>query len=484
MKKLLGSALALALLVSVGTANAELLKNFKFGGSVEMSAISGRNFVNFQKEAVGGTGAATDRIGDAQTRIMLNMDWDLLDDVHAKITLGKNNQVYGKFGNGHAAAEDLNTAQTAVMIDQGYFKIDKVFGAIDMTFGRQFYGEPGDLIAYWGPKYDEYGMDITAADGARFDYSGEKAYATVLVLTPARVAGDTGTGIIDAENGQRLAVRGFIVGNKGNENVDGKVYVWNAARHGAAVPGATGAAEAKNDNLYIVGLKAKAKFGGAYGSVEVAKNFGEYRYNPTAGAATGNSGRYAGMAMLINAGLKADVEQIGMFNPWAEFGYGSGDGDTPANDAQNRNFAAIATDYKPGAVYGRFNANNTGGQTFASGANAATAGNGLFNRIIWGVGVKATPTAVNKLTMGVQFYDFNFQNLLIGPGATAAIAGNRHIGSEVDVTGEWKHSENVSLKGTIGNFMPGGYIKNQVNGTVGNHVSSAWLGAMDLAVKF
>jgi hypothetical protein len=479
MKKLLGSVLALALVASVSQANAELLKNFKFGGSVEMSAISGRNFVNFRKETVGGTGAATDRLGDAQTRIMLNMDWDLLDDVHAKVSLGKNNRVYGANGNSanRQGPENLDTLQTNVFLDQAYFKIDKLFGAVDATFGRQYFGEPGDLIAYWGPKYNEYGMNITAIDGARFDYEAEKAYATVVLFTPRQ---NIVQGTVDPENGTRVDIRGFIVGNKGHENIDGKVYVWNAARHGAAVPGQLAGVEAKNDNLYIFGAKVKAKFGGAYGSVEMAKNFGEYRYDvPTAGA-TGNSARYAGLALLANVGLKADVEQIGMFNPWAEFGYGSGDGDAIGTDAQNRNFMAPASDYKPGAIYGRFNANNTGGQTLAGGLAGNEAGNGLMNRIIWGLGVKATPSAVEKLTVGVQYYDFKFQNLL----GAAVTAGNRHIGSEADLTGEWKHSENVSLKGTVGNFMPGGYIQNQVNATIGQHASSAWLGAFDVAVKF
>ena len=474
MKKLLGTVLALALVASVSQANAELLKNFKFGGSVEVDAVSARNAVNFTKNPTN-AGVSTDRVGTAQTRIMLNMDWDLLDDVHAKMTLSKNNRVYGATADGHNGSENMNTVQTNVYIDQGYFKIDKLFGFADSSFGRMFYGEPGDLIFYAGPKYDEYGMNITAIDGARFDWNGEKVYASALMFEPS----SNGAALGVATLGAQTDVRGFVVGNKGDEHIDAKVYLWNMEQHGVLAN-----VERKNTNLYIPGFKVKAKFGGLYGSLEAAFNHGEDRQN---------SGGFSGKAFLADVGMKADVEQIGTFNPWAQWAYGSGNGTAAGvNQQHNMDFQALLTDYKPGAIYGRFNANEPNGATkFDGGAPAA--GNGLQNRIIWGLGVKATPSALNKLTAGVGYYDFNFQNLGAGSGINA---GNRHIGSEVDVTAEWKHSENVSIKGTIGDFQPGGYIRNMkdhanynaVTGAPGaatlTHTSAALLTALDVTVKF
>lgn len=463
IKKLLGSVLALALVASVSQANAELLKNFKFGGSVEMSAVSSRNTRNFVKNTNGAT--RTDRIGTAQTRIMLNMDWDLLDDVHAKVTLSKRNRVYGATADGNSGSENLDTVQTNVLIDQGYFKIDKVFGHVDASFGRQFYGEPGDLIAYYGPKYDQFGMTITAIDGARFDWAGEKAYATAVVFQPNQGM----TLAVDPNNGTRVDVRGFIVGNKGHENIDAKVYLWNTAQHGVAVTGGY----LQNTNLWIPGFKVKAKFGGLYGSLEAALNMGEDRQN---------SGGFQGKALLANVGMKADVEQIGTFNPWAEFGYGSGNQLTAGGvQKHNMNFTAIASDYRPGAIYGRFDVNSS--VNFGAGVNAnLAANNGLRNRVIMGAGVKATPSALNKLTAGLQYYHINFAvNGTAGAAATVA-SGARHIGSEIDATAEWKHSENVTLKGTVGNFQPGGFITRQI--AAGNHPSSAWMSALDVAVKF
>jgi hypothetical protein len=468
MKKLLGSVLALAFVVITSQANAELLKNFKFSGSVEMSAVSARNVLDFNTKL-------NDRIGDAQTRVMLGMDWDLLDDVHAKVSMYKNNRVYGQnTGAGQQGEETLNDVQNAVAVSQAYFKIDKVFGFLDSTFGRQYYGEAGDLIAAWGPKMNEYGMMVTAIDGARFDWTGEKAYAQVLVVRPA--AGLNASGNYGATLNGQVDVRGFIVGNKGNENIDAKVYVWNQATHNdqdaTANPNAKPGA---NDNLYIPGFKVKAKFGGLYGSLEAALNFGE---NRTYVGAVETSERYAGKALLADAGFKADVEQIGMFNPWAQFGYGSGNGDPANANNHNMDFQTIATDFRPGAIYGRFdtNASLKAGQN----VNAILESNGLQNRIIWGIGVKATPAALNKLTAGVAYYDYKLQNRQV---TGDALKGNRHIGSEFDVTAEWKHSENVSIKGTLGDFQAGGAIKN-VNGAAVKGNNPALMSALDVCVKF
>jgi hypothetical protein len=468
MKKLLGSVLALALVASVSQANAELLKNFKLGGSVEMSAVSARNVENFRTRSSNNSVPA-DHIGAGQTRILLHMDWDLLDDVHAKITLRKNNRVYG-----NASETAVTGAADSFNVDQGYFKIDKVFGLLDMTFGRQFYGEPGDLIAYYGPK-DSYGLVVTAVDGARFDWSGENAYATIVVYEPdanaKTLAIGTAQGTID--------IRGFIFGNKGHENIDGKVYLWNAMTHGAYTD-AVDPIGVKNDNLFVVGGKVKAKFGGLYGSLEAAMNFGEDRGTA---AGVGTTKRYNGKALLADLGMKADVEQIGTFNPWAMFGWGTGNGDSANNPNHNMDFTPIATDFRPGAMYGRFEANNPQAQ-LGSGVGAigtGAAANGLTNRIIMGAGVKATPTSLNKLTAGIAVYNIRLQN--IGSHGTEAVltGGHRSIGQEYDVTAEWKHSENVSLKGTVANFQPGDAIR-----YVGraNAMNSAWMSALDVAVKF
>ena len=98
-KKLLGSALTLAMLLPYGPAQAaDLMKNLKVDGSIDLQATSANNVSDFNR-------AKYDQIGDAQFRVLLNAGWDLLDDVHSMVTLRKNDRTWGTTGgNGQPAA--------------------------------------------------------------------------------------------------------------------------------------------------------------------------------------------------------------------------------------------------------------------------------------------------------------------------------------------------------------------------------------------
>ncbi|MEQ1920007.1 MAG: hypothetical protein ABL955_12485, partial [Elusimicrobiota bacterium] len=72
MKKLLGMTLALAMFVPAG-ANAELLKNFKVSGNLDIQTTSSRNTKDFVTRPTGAASSPAsagnnDRIGDANTR--------------------------------------------------------------------------------------------------------------------------------------------------------------------------------------------------------------------------------------------------------------------------------------------------------------------------------------------------------------------------------------------------------------------------------
>jgi len=106
MKKLLGTTLALAMFIPAG-ANAELLKNFKVSGNLDIQTTSARNVTDFVTRPTGANsspanGVNHDRIGHATTRVIVKLDWDILDDVHSRVTLVKgaqsavgNARVYG-----------------------------------------------------------------------------------------------------------------------------------------------------------------------------------------------------------------------------------------------------------------------------------------------------------------------------------------------------------------------------------------------------
>jgi hypothetical protein len=242
------------------------------------------------------------------------------------------------------------------------------------------------------------------------------------------------------------------------------VYLYNRVNHS---PNQQGAANGLNDNLWVLGAKTKLTFGGLMAKAEIAKNFGENR--TTFG--TGNNANYSGWALLANLAYKADTG-IGSFTPWAEYGYGSGR--QRSNTNKNETFTAINSDYRPGGIYGRFD--NLAATTLLGNVNSV-ASNGLANRTIYGIGLKATPASLAKLTTGVQYYKYAFTR-------TSTLAGqvSRNIGSEIDVTAEWKHSENVALKLTLGTFQPGAYVADTkgANATV----NPATMAALDTFIRF
>ena len=484
MKKLLGTTLALAMFIPAG-ANAELLKNLKVSGNLDIQTTSARNVTDFVTRPPSGeitavVGNNNDRIGHAITRVILKLDWDLLDDVHSRLTLVKggenaagNPRTYG------SGAQTLTAIEGQIQVQEANVKIDKVFGLIDMTAGRQFYGEEGDLIVYYGPR-DAYGLRVDAIDMFRADWNGEHMSVT-------GIAGKTEDTVLTSVGyeGAATDLRGVVVSCKMHEMVKPSIYVYNQVQHGTGGLGVTtnetsGGVSGKNTNLWVFGAKAKITTGGLTAHVEGAMNRGEDR-------TTARNTSFKGWALLAKAAYKLDLSDAGMITPWGEYGYGTGDSN--GTWAGNRNFQAINTDYRPGGIYGRFD--NASAEVLGAAADGVAGGvfagssNGLSNRIIWGIGVKATPAALNKLTVGAAFWRYAFNRLSDNGNASGANAATRHsrnIGSEVDVTAEWKHSENVSLKATAGSFKPGAYIAD-VKGA-GAALNPAVMLAGDVAIKF
>jgi len=147
MKKLLTAVVAVAVISSV--ASAQLLKNFKYDGSLEVNAYNLNN-ADFDKDA-------PDNEGDVDTRLMLNMNFDLNDDVSAVVTVTKNNRQWG------TNSEDFNSWQSNVFFDQAYINLKGVLG-MDHKLGRQFYGNEQDLVIYYGPKMWPYGYNVGAVN--------------------------------------------------------------------------------------------------------------------------------------------------------------------------------------------------------------------------------------------------------------------------------------------------------------------------------
>ena len=487
MKKSLGIAASLALVWSGQPAQAELLKNLRLSGQLDIQATSANNIADFSTRATADSppgnvpaGIRTnnnDRIGDTQTRVMLHLDWDLLDDVHSRITLRKSDRTWGTTGGTTAAGTGQTLTATGgsnvlgnVVVDEAHVKIDKVAGQVDLTLGRQSYGSSGDLIIYYGPSDKAwYGMPVTALDSARADWNNEWLGVT-------GVAGKvTGHPIGLAGAVSDIDVTGMNIALKGNENYSGATYVYNQMTHNVGASGAppsnVPSAGGKADMLYVAGLKMKLAGAGFWWRGEYAQDFGDNRISP-ANTNIAPASHYDGYAFLTNLGYKYESESAGMASVWGEYGLGSGRQNSREN--QNDGFVAINSDYRPGSIYGRFAANAvTGvslGMNVANQAGALPAGSpvvntgangaaGLSNRQIWGGGVRYSPGFANKLVAAVSFWDYRLDRFTNVPNGTNALQGNKHIGSELDVDFIWTHSENVAFATGWGTFQPGGLIK-------------------------
>lgn len=539
MKKLLGSALTLALVFPSGPASAELLKNLKVMGGVDLQTNYARNVLDFRTNQTAGSGAgalsglaSNDRISNVHTRTWLGLGWDLLDDVHAKVTLRKNDRSWGNTSSGGGAqgpggSQVLNSGDPGgvlgnLFVNEANMKIDKLMGHIDATIGRQFWGEPGDLIAFWGPK-NTYGLTVTAIDALGISASNDMMDVSAIAgkTVGTAVGGNAAAPCVDLNGDGDCVDAGEAAATTRDTDVAGvdlgwkmlpvkvHTFVWNRILRGNGAMGqpptatlAAAVASGLNDNLWLYGVKLKAEGMGGWVNATVAANSGSNRSATGTVPATGvaaNSANYSGKGLLLDMGYKMDVADVGGFTPWATWGWGSGRHDTTSN--HNENFTTISSDFRPGVIYGRFSTAGVAGGILGSGVGAGAtydgagglATPGLTNRIIWGGGLKFNCARTQKMSLGLSYWDFNYQRATqAGLASSAGVGnpvakGNRHIGSEIDIQLDWAHSENVMLSGGWAQFQPGGFVKETVNlnsGGSGAGVNPASLVFADLSVKF
>jgi hypothetical protein len=392
-----------------------------------------------------------DKIGPAAGRVLLNADWDMLDDVHATLTAGKVGYAgRGLYNDTQAFREEIKQAKV---------KVSKVFGHVDMTAGRTYYGEPGDLVIRFGPS-DSFGMPTSFIDAFVANASGDMAEFTA--MAGHQTANNT--------NAAARTVAGNLVSPSAKTLLGSELWVKQAPMKVGfyGYRQETHQDLAPNDYLWVYGLKLRGEASGAWFHADAAWNAGENR------TAVGQY-VYNGQAYLLKAGVNADVPNAGGFGPWVNFGWGSGrsaSGAVQTDDAaKNDQFQSISCDYRPGIINRRFDGVQSIVGLYDQRQNVGSCG--LSNRVIWGLGLNITPAVADgKFTIGGQFWDYRAQRIDESMNGTLAQAtngvwtragGNRHIGSEYGFIASWKHSENVKFSTGWAHFTPGGFIENQQN---------------------
>ena len=343
MKKVIGM---LALIALVGNiANAELLKNFKYDGKIEVNAYTNSNDADMNSDV-------NDKTSDVDTRVQLNASFDLNAEVGAYVSAVKKNRQYGDGSETVAAG----TADGFAM-EQAYLDLKGVLG-FDHKVGRQYYGNEGDLVIFYGPTgwpYQPY-LPVTGLDA----YTGWYKYGKWdFNLVLGKTANDNAVpNLADTD------VTGVKAMYALREELNLAAYYYQAKNYNLT----------NDQTLDVVGAKAMGKFMGFDYAAELAKNYGN----------TGAAQNYTGMGFKANLAYGLDL--AGKLDLTGEYVMGSGDKTSAGKD---EDFTAINSDYRPGILFGY-------------GAN-----NGIANLTAWNVGAKWMPSAIEKLSLGAKVFHFS-----------------------------------------------------------------------------
>ncbi|GAB4030497.1 MAG: hypothetical protein Fur0012_06520 [Elusimicrobiota bacterium] len=389
MKKIIAITAVMAFFGSV--ASAELLKNFKYDGSIEVNAYNTSNTFDYNKKA-------DDKTGNVDSRVMINASFDLNNDASAFVSVVKNNRKYGD------ASEDANTIQSSLFFEQAYLNLKGVFG-MDHKLGRQYYGKSGDLVVYFGPlmwPYDN-GMIVNAIDGWTGWYkTGNWDIHAILATEVNSVAAPTNKDV-------RLS----------GINASTKIDRWNL---NAYYYNENDKSSGKSNYLGVLGARANWECMFVKGL-----NLGlEYDMNMGKDTTVAVDNEHQGYAYKVNADYSMDI--MGKLGLEAEYLFASGD--EKPTDKKDEEYTSINGDYRPGII------NGGGFNTYATGSGS----------VIYGLGANWTPEKLNKLNVAAKYYDFS---------ADKKVAlTKKHEGAELDLVATWNHSENVSVKGYYAMFTP------------------------------
>lgn len=436
MKKVIAMLALIALTGNI--ASAELLKNFKYDGKIEVNTYQVKN-ADYNDDA-------TDKRNNTDPRVQVNMGFDLNEDVSAVASIVKENRQYG------TGSEDANDIQNNMQFEQAYLNLKGVFG-LDHKLGRQYYGEEGDLNIYYGPYGWPYinnnnlnSPDVAALDGWSSVYNyGKWNFGAVLAKQAnANVGEDQDTDIFGVTAKYDLME---------DLKLGGYVYRMNHQVGTTAGP---------STHLDTLGVKAMGKFMGIEYNGEIAKNMGLYNETLEAdGLLTGagnTTGDFSGMAFKANA--KYGIDLMGKLSFMGEYAMGTGDDDT--TDDKVEAFADLNSDYRPGVIWGG---------SFLTGG---LGGNGVSNLTTYNLGAMWNPSKIEKLTVGAKYFHFE---------PTEAPAAYDVYGNELDLCANWKHSENVGVKAYYAMFMPDSDYAVAVNGAGAKDDATSVLGAA-FTVKF
>ena len=418
MRKLLGLALAAAVLFGATSAKAEILKNFKADGQLYLLGVYDKNTQN----------AVNDINSQTLPKLYLGMGFDLLDDVHAKVTFSKDNIYWGSYSAGGKGESIFYGLLYSVYMDEAYVAIDNMFDKFSGKVGRQYYGQEGDMVMYYGKKLEEEGSssdDAGGIDMLKLDLTGVEDLAVTAFYARAHT---TATSRVTSGD------------NLWSVNANAKL---SPVTIGAGIYYAEDLFAANpylSNRVYLGDIRLAYNEGGFNIGGEFAFNFGSY--HPLADTAY----TYKGNAYKIHAGYKPEEAGVDIHAFWAN---GSGNKDSQTD---YKGYVSMNEDTRFGMIYGNSDFLTDYGYN----------NNTLQNLQAWNVGLGYTPTFANQLTVSGDYFNFKRNE------SEAGYIASGNMGGELDIKVNWKHNEALSYGVGYGVFWLGTALKDYVGSTYAN----------------
>lgn len=453
MKKITSFVLTAILLGTVTASDFKPFSNFNISGELEFLGVAGKNITDANSDV-------NDDFRNLNSRITLNGDFDLADNLHGFITLIYGGYVYnenpatneGYFGNQPAGS--ITTLEGNLNIAQAYIVYDDFLGVFRLKIGKQFYGEEDSAIIYFGKDHTD-NLIFSALDAIRADYNEElfgilnEGHLIYAKRNDASLTTDNDLSDLGWHNWIHFS---------GKVNL--AIYAYN---YRGGVPDTV----RDSWNLWTFGIRAKGLVNNFEYDVESMSHAGHRRDYPNEKKLS-----LVGYGFIAKAGYNFNTD-IGNVKPRGMFAYGSG-----ANNYKYRRdsskdkffYGSDAGNFRPGEIFG-----NSGGQVyqpnlpknyfmlarfFPSGVIPGY----LTNLSVWNLGFDYFPDFLKQFSFHADGYRFFVNSSDTDGGYTALTGvpptyGNHHIGSEVDLVIKYKPSKTVYMKLVAARFWPGSYLK-------------------------
>ena len=340
-----------------------------------------------------------------QSRVLLGVGVDLVEDVQAKLTFAHE----WIWGTDTINGTDINTLETNTLVQEAFVNISNVFDALEVKVGRQFYGDVNSAVMYFGPTYGyinyegitpSVGRTTNSLDGVTARYNGDNLTLTAAYFTTTNDVTNAGIPGYTATDVQKLAGLDGIL--KVNENLALQAYVYDVRSRGANTWGFWGV----KPTFDVEALKLAAEFAMNYGAVE------------------------KGYLVKADAALPLETEKA-VFTPRVTY------------LQTGKNFAAFGN-YRPGLMFGTLapNALAIAGYPIF---NPDVTGYGANRLVIVNAGICMKFAAAEKWGFGLDYYRARIDGQFAGNSWEAKVVYNHNEYVALNLTGAIMNAVGQSL---------------------------------------